>query len=149
MHEELHVGEWIRTVLMADTGPGGLFDPTATEVPSGVYRDPIPPDRQLPAIRFTPIVTQDVRGATAPTARIMVRVDMLIVYVRRGHGIAPLLTQVDRLDSLLHDSEGETDDVQIFKCIRIEPFDVVDSSRDSPEQYRHVGGIYRIHCQAK
>jgi hypothetical protein len=146
VNEDLHAGEWIVTHLESDTGVGGLFNPSQAEVPSGVYRDLIPANRDLPAIRFHLQNPLDVR--TVGQARVIVQLDYLIVVIREGHGVAPLLPLADRVDELLHGANGTTSTVTIYECTRLEPFHLLEPD-DSGVQYRHAGGIYRIMAQAK
>jgi hypothetical protein len=151
MNEDLHAGEWIVSRLEGDSGSGGLFDPARLYngipfVPSGVYRDLIPPGKKLPAIRFHLQKPYDIR--TVGQTRIMARLEWLIVLVTEGLRITPLLPLCDRMDTLLHEASGETSTVRVLECTRLEPFHLVEPD-DSGVQYRHAGGIYRTMVQAK
>jgi len=146
MDEDLHAGEWIVSHLEGDTGVGGLFDPAKPEPLAGVYRDLIPADKDLPAIRFQLQNPHDVR--TVGQARVLVRLDYLIVVTREGHAVAPLVPLADRVDELLHRANGSTSTLTIYECTRLQPFHLLEPD-DSGVQYRHAGGIYRTMVQAK
>lgn len=146
MQEDLHTGEWIVATLEGDTGPGGLFDPARVYKLSGVYRDLIPPDKKLPAIRFHLQNPLDLRVVNQE--RILVRLEWLVVLVNEGLRITPLVSLADRLDTILHKAQGETNGVLVQECTRLEPFHLLEPD-DSGVQYRHVGGIYRTMVKAK
>lgn len=146
MNEDLHAGAWIVATLEGDTGPGGLFDPARSEKLSGVFRDAIPSDKDLPAIRFHLQNSADV--AEVGQDRIMARLEWLVVVVREGLGIAPIVPFADRVDTLLHKASGETTAVRVLECTRMHPFHLLEPE-DSGVQYRHAGGMYRTMVQAK
>ncbi len=146
--EDVATAEWIVSYLEADTGAGGLFDPARSYKPSGAYLGVIPPNRALPAVRFHAQTENDVRGATNPSARIMVNIDWLIVMVAEGRELARLVPLVVALDKRLQKANGETSLVRVDTCIRLAPFELTEPA-DSGVVYRHAGGIYRTVVQAK
>jgi hypothetical protein len=115
---------------------------------SGAYYGLIPPDVALPAVRFHVQTPHDVRGAGSQTTRIMTQLDWLIAVVTEGRGLARLVPLADRLDSLLHDNNGETSTLLVLSCIRLEPFSLPEEE-DTPVGFRHAGGIYRTIVQPK
>lgn len=148
--EDLATAEWIRARLENDTGSGGLFDPARpnNQHLSGAYLDIIPEDKDLPAIRYHVQNADDVRQAMGGPHRIMVKIDWLVVIVNEGLSIAPLVPLAARLDSLLHEANGETSDVRVMQSVRLSPFTMTEPDA-SGLSYRHVGGMYRTHVQAK
>jgi hypothetical protein len=138
LNDELHTAEWIVARLEGD--------PTLAGMVSGVYHSLIPADVSLPAVRFHPQSPHDVRGAAKASQRIMTRIDWLVVIVHEGLTIGPVVPIADRLDFLLHDSEGTTSTYRVMSCIRLEPFHLIEVE-ESGVQYRHVGGIYRTLSQ--
>ena len=151
MNEETHTAEWLVARLEADNGPGGLFDPAyaVNGVPyalSGAYYQVIPESRNLPAIRFSTYYTEDkmVIGAD----RILVQIDWLIFLVNEGLEVAPLLPLVDRMDTLLHQADGETSTLYVQSCTRLRPWSILEPD-DSGVQFRHLGGLYRTMVQSK
>lgn len=134
LNEELATAEWIVSQVEND----------ATLASAGVhaYNGVIPDEAGLPAVRFHVQGRLDTRGASTPAARIMTTIDWLIVLVREGLGIAALVPLANALDGALHDKSGSTTAVQILKCVRLEPFTLLDIG-DTGLQYRHAGGLYR------
>src|SRR6188508_3456000 len=120
-NEELHTAEWITAKVRADTGAGGLME-TGDPMISGIFFGLIPPDIEPPAVRFHVQTRNDVRGIGNPTERIMVQLDWLIAAVTKGRGLAPLVPIADRLDTVLHDTNGETSTIRVMSCVRIESF---------------------------
>lgn len=140
---DLHVGAWLVARIEGAFGPGNI----QTRV-SGAYRDVIPDYVNLPAIRFHVQAPSDQRGAADASARIMTTLDWLVVVVREGLGIAPLVPIADALDQRLQGANGETTDVLVMQCIRLEPFHLLEVS-ESGTHYRHAGGLYRTIAQPK
>lgn len=142
--------EWIVATLEGDIGPGGLFDPERppNQHLSGAYFELIPASRSLPAIRFHVQNENDVRQAMGGPHRIMVRIDWLIVIVNEGLSVTPLVPLCARLDSLLHEADGGTDDVEVMSSVRVQPFSMLEPD-DKGVNYRHVGGMYRTMVKAK
>jgi hypothetical protein len=131
LNDELHVAEWIRGRIEADTS-------------LQAYADIIPADVNLPACRFQVQARHDVRGVG--THRIITQCDWLVVVTRKGHEIAPLVPLADALDTALHDHTGSTSTIQVLSCTRVEPFTLLEP-QDSGTYYRHAGGLYRIQSQ--
>jgi hypothetical protein len=140
---DLHVAAWLIARLEGAIGPGDIQARI-----SGAYRDVIPAGKTLPAVRFHVQSSRDVRGAARASARIMTQIDWLIVVVNKGTAIAPIVPIADALDQRLHDSNGETSAIEVYQCIRLEPFGLLDVE-DSGDHYRHAGGLYRTIARPK
>lgn len=141
MNETIYAGDWIRTLIEEDS----VLDVQA-------YRDLIPSDSPLPAVRFYVRDSSDVRGAARGTQRILTTIDWIVVVVNRGLGMAGLVPLVDRLDYVLHRDDGNPltpevasliPEITVDACIRVEPWDLVEPE-ESGVQYRHLGGMYRM-----
>jgi len=132
-NEELSVAEWIVSRIETDTTLEAYFGS-------------IPASKVLPAVRFHVQARSDQRGLGTPASRIMTTIDWLIVVVREGLGVAGLVQPATDLDGALHGKSGSTASVQVLKCIRVEPFTLLEVL-DSGVQYRHAGGLYRTICQ--
>ena len=138
-NEILGTSKWLKQVIEADLK-------TAQGMISGAYLDLIPADKALPAVRYSVFGSRDVRGNAS--VRILSNIDWLVVVVREGLDVAPLVPIADRLDTVLNEASGEVADVWVGACFRLEPFQITERS-DSGVQYRHAGGIYRTMVQAK
>lgn len=133
LNDELHVAEWIRGRIEADTS-------------LQAYLDVVPTTATLPAVRFSVQERNDVRGVGTPAHRIMTNLNWLVVVVREGHEVAPLVPLADALDAALHDHVGATSSIQVMSCVRLEPFSLLEQE-DSGVYYRHAGGLYRTVSQ--
>ena len=148
MAEDLLTAEWLVTHLESDTGAGGIFDPARVIKPSGAYLDVIPQGKALPAIRFHVQSPHDVRGASNASARIMVRIDWMILVVWEGLSVSKMISLIQALDARLHNKNGETARIEVMQCIRLSPFSMPEVG-DSGVHYRHSGGMYRTIVKAK
>lgn len=147
-YEIYECGKWIETLLTADTGVGGLFH-TGSPMVNGAYMDLIPEDIKLPAIRYHVQTNKTVRGVgPGHNARIMTEIDWLIVVVREGHLISPIVPIVQRLDTVLDGANGSTTLVNVQSCVMVEPFQLLETDK-SGVQIRHAGGMYRTIVVAK
>jgi hypothetical protein len=118
------------------------MNPSAKMI-SGAFMDLIPEDIALPAVRYHVQAPKDVRGlGRGHATRIMSQIDWLIVVVREGHLVSPLVPIVQRLDTVLTGATGSTSLVTIDACERIEPFQMLEVDK-SGVMIRHAGGIYR------
>lgn len=133
VNEELHCAEWIVSRIEADTTLEAYFEM-------------IPDTVVLPAVRFHVQARNDNRGLGTPASRIITTIDWLIVVVREGLGVAALVPLADALDNALHGKDGTVTGLQVLKCIRVEPFTLLEVL-DSGVQYRHAGGLYRTIVQ--
>ena len=141
-YEVYEAAKWIQTLLEGDTGSGGLFE-TGDPMINGAFMDLVPEDVDLPAIRYHAQAPIYIRGlGPSHIARIMTQIDWLIVVMREGHGIAPLVPITMRLDTLLDGATGSTTLVNISSCVGLEPFQILETDK-SGVQVRHAGGIYR------
>lgn len=146
--EDVLTAEWLVARLEGDTGAGGLFDPARTFALSGAFYEVIPDGNPLPAVRFHTQTNSDVRGATNASARIMVNIDWVISIIHEGYALAKLVPLVKALDNRLHNSNGETAQIDVMQCIRLEPFSLPELA-DSGVFYRQIGGVYRTVVQKK
>lgn len=132
--EEYHTAEWLVTQIEAG-------------VALQAYMDLIPDAVPLPAVRLAVQSRNDVRGVGDERERIMTTLDWLIVVIREGHLITPLIPLVTALDVALHNKNGSTANIVVLSCVRIEPFSML-IPEDSGVHYRHAGGVYRTIVQA-
>lgn len=140
MQTDLHTAEWIVARIESDV--------TIMADISGAYYGVIPPDVELPAVRFHVQTPHDVRGVGTPAQRIMTQLDWLVAVVTEGRGLAQLVPIADRLDTLLDNVNGETATLRVLSCVRLEPFSMYEEE-DTPVGHRHAGGIYRTIVQPK
>jgi len=106
---------------------------------SGAYLDLIPSGIAFPAVRYHAQYSTDT--SVVEGVRVLARIDWLVVVVREGLEVAPLVPIAASLDTVLHLATGTADALSIT-CVRQQPFGLVESAK-SGVQYRHVGGIYR------
>lgn len=138
--EDIKTGEWLKDVLSAQIG----------NAVSGYYFGVVPEEAELPAIRFHVQGQVDVRGATRGTQRILTRLDWLVVVVNSGLALAPLVPIVVGIDQALHEQTGETDEIEVESCVRLEPFNLLPDDALAGQQYqRQAGGLYRTMVKAK
>lgn len=126
---------WLQAKIEGDGTLAGLV--------SGAYLDMVPEDVSLPAIRYHVQASDTVRGiGPGHNARIMTMIDWLIVVMREGHEVTPLVPIVMRLDTVLDGVTGSTTLANIDSCVRREPFQMLETDK-SGVQVRHAGGVYR------
>jgi hypothetical protein len=135
--EEYHTAEWLREQVEAIASPNALQ----------FYLELIPEDVALPAVRASVQDRQDIRGIGDERERILTRLDWLVVVVKEGHLVAPLIPYVVALDNALHNKTGSTSTIEVLSCVRIESFSLLEPE-ESGVQYRHAGGLYRTMVQA-
>lgn len=132
-NEELKTAEWIVSRIEGDTSLEAYFES-------------IPENKSLPAVRFHVQGRTDQRGLGTPANRIMTTIDWLVVVVREGLGVAALVPLADALDGALHGKSGSVSGLQVIKCVRLEPFTLLEVL-DTGVHYRHAGGLYRTIVQ--
>lgn len=134
-YEVYEAGKWIQSTLEGDQTLSGMVN--------GAFMDLVPEDVKLPAIRYHVQAPLTIRGiGPGHAARIMTQLDWLIVVMREGHEISPLVPIVMRLDTLLDGATGSTTLCYIDSCVNVEPFQILETDK-SGVQVRHAGGIYR------
>lgn len=79
------------------------------------------------------------------TARILSQGTWLVKGVEKAKGFGTLKTIAGTIDSLLHASSGTAGGGTVLACVREQPFMMVENQ--DGEEYRHLGGIYRILAQ--
>lgn len=57
-----------------------------------------------------------------------------------------LKTIATRIDTVLHKQSGVATDGQVYACVRIRPFRMVETLPGG-EQVRHLGGVYRLYVK--
>lgn len=107
---------------------------------SGAYLDLIPEGVSLPAIRYNMQVATDTMPIDG--TRVLVQIDWLVVVVREGLEVSPLVPIANALDGVLHGATGTSDNLRI-DCTRRQPFGMIEPDDKTGTHYRHVGGIYR------
>lgn len=106
---------------------------------SGAFLDLIPEAEDLPAVRYHLQNPSDVTVISGE--RVLVNLAWLVVVVREGLEVAPLVPLAAALDVALHEKNGFADGYRI-ECVRLEPFSMIEPD-DSGVQMRHAGGLYR------
>jgi len=124
----LAAAKWIHTKI--DTLGGTI---------SGAFLDLIPEFADLPAVRYHVQNPSDI--TTVPGERVLVNIVWLVVVVRQGLEVAPIVPLAAALDVALHKQNGVADGYRI-ECVRLEPFSMIEPD-DSGVQMRHAGGLYR------
>lgn len=107
---------------------------------SGAFLDLIPQGASLPAVRYNVQLATDTMPIDGE--RILVQIDWLVVVVREGLEVAPLVPIANALDGALHGATGTSDGLRIV-CTRREPFGMIEPDGKTGAHFRHVGGIYR------
>jgi hypothetical protein len=133
--EELEMGRWIRSVIMTD--------PTMMSLVSGAWGEIVPPDKDLPACKYSFISGTDLMVVNG--VRIMTTSLYQIVVTAVGASPAPIVAAVDRMDTLFQRAQGSTPTVQILSCVRQEPFRFTEVQ--DQEVYTHAGGVYQLQAQ--
>lgn len=137
-NEILGTSMWLKATIEADA--------TLDAMISGAYLGIIPEEVSLPAVRYEVMGARDVRGIGV--VRILSHIDWMVLVVREGLDVAPLIPIADRLDFVLNEASGQNSNVWVGACFRLDPFYTTERS-ESGVQYRHAGGIYRTMVQAK
>jgi hypothetical protein len=143
--ELTRIDDWIYDTLKADAALTALIGGSSTP---RIYSDVVPQDATFPCVRFDYTAGRDVRGGTLASTRIMVSGLYLIrgIAQQKGYG-GTLATIADRIDANFRASSGGPagSDGVVFSAVREEPFRMQEN--DNGVQWRHLGGIYRIHAQ--
>jgi len=141
-YEVYEAAKWMQALFEADTGAGGLFQ-TGNPKINGAFMDLVPEEVKLPAVRYHVQGSHSVRGVgPGKASKIMVKIDWLVVVMREGHEVTPLLPIVMRLDTLLEGATGSTTLCNIDSCVNMEPYQILETDK-SGVQVRHAGAIYR------
>lgn len=148
MNEGVRIDAWIVAKLQADTTVGGLFyngdTVGANARVSGLWSERIPPEEQLPAVRFSDLSPRDVGGVNR---RILITGLYLVAGVARTADYGDLVKVSDRIDALLERASGlALDGVTVQSCVRESVFRIAED--DGDVHYRHLGGLYRILASA-
>lgn len=128
-NELLITSKWLRSTI--GTLSGSI---------SGAFLDLIPEGVSLPAVRYNVRLATDTMPIDGE--RILVQIDWLVVVVREGLEVAPLVPIANALDGALHDATGIADNLRIV-CTRREPFGMIEPDDKTGSHFRHAGGIYR------
>lgn len=128
VNEHLVAAKWIRATI-------GTLSGTIT----GAYLDIIPEGVSLPAVRYSAMASTDTMPIDG--TRVLVEIDWMVLVVRQGLEVAPLVPIANALDGALHGAQGIADNLRI-DCTRRSPFEMLEPDDDGI-QYRHVGGVYR------
>lgn len=135
--ETIVVEAWIKARLLAASG--------VTSITNRVFIEEAPADTQYPFIIITNQSAQDVRGVG--TARVMTDTLYVVKAVYQGADFSQGRTLAKEIDNALTaaGSEAVAGGGTMLACVREEPFRLAEN--DAGKQYRHIGGIYRIHAQ--
>lgn len=114
---------------------------------SRIYADEAPQGATLPYVVF------NVQGAFDDLTEVgAVRVWAVLLYLVRvigkGTSYAALQSTADAIDARLHRSSGPAGSTAyVDACVREQPFRLPETT-SSGEQYRHLGGLYRLRVRA-
>lgn len=128
VNEQLVASKWLHTTI--GTLSGAI---------SGAFLDLIPEGVSLPAVRYSAVSSQDTMPIDG--TRVLVQIDWMVLVVRQGLEVAPIVPIANALDGALHGAQGIADNLRI-DCTRRNPFEMIEPDDDGI-QYRHAGGVYR------
>lgn len=161
MNELDRIEEWLLAKLLADVTPvtglvpllsGGGVDPAAARI----FQDPVPLDKDLPALTFAHQGGPFGGGAidlgaaidinTAGPGHVCVQAPYIVKAVGDGPSALPLRPIVDRVDAILSDASGPAgNDAYVLGCKRISP--VSYKTEEAGHVFRHHGFLFRIWAQ--
>ncbi len=128
---------WLYSQLSSDAFLSSL-------VSDRIYGQVAPRDAEYPLIVFQFQGGHDVSGVNA--TRIMTQEVYVVKAAAKSTSFEILKPIAARLDELLHGARGATPDGVILACVREQPIKLVEI--EDGVQYRLLGGIYRIYCEA-
>jgi hypothetical protein len=126
---EVEVGRWLS---------GKVLEATALEA----WRDIIPIGADLPAVRYTPLVSRDVRTVDQQVP--LTRIEYLVLVVGDGN-LEDLAAAAELLDAGLHRATGSTSKVLVLSCTRDRPYGMTESEQG--RTIRHLGGFYVVQAR--
>jgi len=140
MIETQLVEKWLYDVLSSDAGEGGV----ATLVDGRIYAYHPPQAATYPLVLYSLLSGIDVM--TVGACRVLVNSVYIVKVVDRSDtvsfaGIKPV---ADRIDLLLHDTQGEVESGRVLTCTRE---GVVSYAEFETQFTLHLGGRYRILAQ--
>lgn len=135
MAESAAIDRWLNTVLAGDTQLAAL-------VGTRIYADLAPGGAALPMVVYQMQAANDLM--VLGSARVWANAVYIVRGVARSLAYGGnLLTIADRIDTVLHAASGSNVEGTIFECVREREFRMTEVGQDG-EQYRHMGGMYRI-----
>lgn len=137
MNELAICEQWLTSKLTGDSVISSI-------VAARVYSEVAPEKTAFPYVLFTQQSTTDVM--TNGAQRVMVNAVYAIRGVAPRESYATLRTLADRIDVVLHKASGQVATGTVIACVRERPF-LLDET-EKGVQYRHFGGVYRLHSQA-
>lgn len=149
--EQAMVSAWVEAQIKSPTVAAELEALVISGLPmtglsARVFEDFAPEGTPYPFIIFQcQSPPRDVRGVG--TTRVMVDTLYVVKTVAQVMSYAPLAPVAKVLDNAITTSVGgPVADGLVFTAVREEQFAL--NEIDSGKQYRHFGGVYRIHAQA-
>ena len=109
----------------------------------GVFSDVAPPGASLPFVVFSLADSADVYAVGS--IRVMTDATYLVKAVGPEASYEQVGALADAIDDALHAASSLTDDGFIVWCHRERPLRYAEEAGD--EQYRHLGGYYRIQAR--
>jgi hypothetical protein len=138
-NETLVAAQWMYGVLAADATLTGL-------VGSRIYQDVAPGGATFPYVVFFLLDPGDTLNTTGTSQEIIWQPTLWLVkgvHKMSGYG-APLATIESRIFALLHKATNAAPALgTMWTCYRVRPFQMPETGPGG-EQYRHLGGVYRI-----
>lgn len=138
-NETLVAAQWIYGVLAADATLTGL-------VGSRIYQDVAAPGAAFPYVVFFLLDPGDSLNVPGPTQEIIWQPTLWLVKgVNSGASYgAPLSTINGRIYALLHKATNGAPALgTVWTSYRMRPFQMPETGPGA-EQYRHLGGVYRV-----
>lgn len=132
------IDAWVVAQLSSTVGVTNL-------VGSRIYNQYAPTNADYPFIIFQQQTLRDVRGVGG--VRIMVDSLYVVKGISQGNDFAQLGVLATAIDTALNiPPGGSVTGGYVMASVREEPFALTEV--EDGKQFRHMGGIYRIHAQA-
>ena len=144
-NETLVAAEWIYSTLRADATLTAVLGDGA----NGIYQDRAPAGARFPYVIFFLMDPGDTVNTTGRSQEIIWQPTLWLVkgvHQTASYG-PPLSTIEDRIYTLLHKQDGAPSIGEVFSSVRQRPFQMPETGPGG-EQYRHLGGLYRLKVRA-
>lgn len=132
---------WIYATLRADATLIAALSGGA----NGIYQDVAPPGAGFPYVVFFLLDPGDTLNTTGSSQEVIWQPTLWLVkgvHKTASYG-SPLSTIETRIFTVLHKKEAVVTGGNVWSAVRVRPFQMQETGPGG-EQYRHLGGIYRI-----
>lgn len=142
---ELEVADrWLFDVLTADPDLAALITDPGDDGPR-VFSEVAPASAAYPFVVFAHQASTDVAGVGP--YRIGTEATYVVKAVGEGQSYAPLRPVAARIDALLQGAGGAVIDGEVWAAQRTAPVRYPEITPNG-DQYRHLGGLYRLWATA-